>query len=156
MQKRNGRSCGKVPVRLIFGTCANTYTINTIALNPTVVFALFVFGEFNEGSAKAAVMTLVVLLLFSPCFSLLYQVHFLPPRRPYAGIFFLFVFRPCNSYLYLPLFSTYVVLAPFFMLHGSSLHNTCRFLLVFFRVIFFLIFVVWFVLLCSRTRYTTI
>ena len=75
MQKRNGRSCGKVPVRLISGTCA------AIALNPTVSGSfLFVFVEFNGASAKAVAMTLVVLLAYFVIFALfLFSPYFPSP-----------------------------------------------------------------------------
>ena len=49
------------------------------------------------------------------------------PRRPYAGIFFLFLalFRPCNGYLFL--FSTYVVLVAAFLIFVCHiLQNSCR------------------------------
>ena len=137
MKKRNGRSCGKVQVRLTRGACA------TIALNPlqrVVVSALFVFVEFNGGSAKATVMTCCRSFYFSifsfcllPCF---------PPHRPYyaflclmpvqyflplhrvvfvceTAVILFVLFCPCNRYKFL--FSTYVVLLATFPFRSSCI-----------------------------------
>ena len=136
---------------------------------------------------------------------------FFPPRRPYAGIFFLVfvLFRPCSCCLFL--FRTYVILLaaiPIFLHH--IIQNSCRLLLFcllsfsalcryplprlrvvppvqqlsvpiqhvccsscslsdllashssklmfffVFLVVIALIFLVWLVLLCSRTRYARV
>ena len=79
-------------------------------------------------------MTLVVLLVlfFLPFFYVCSLIFPSPPYAlyalclmPYAGIFFLVfvLFRPCSSCLFL--FSTYVVLAAFLILH-NILQNSCR------------------------------
>ena len=115
MQKGNGKSCSRVPIRLINGACATA-----VALSPTVsvvAFALFVIVKFNRGGqAEGAGMThtccfacvfVISVLLF---YSLIY-----PHRRPYASIFsLLFVlFRPRDSHLFL--FSTYAALLAAFL-----------------------------------------
>ena len=108
-----------------------------------VVSALFVFVEFNGGSAKAtAVMTCCRPFFFSFLFALLYSPHrpagisflfllFLPIKqqlswccfvRATAAIFFVW-FRPCNRYMFL--FSTYGVplaIAPFPFLSDLASH----------------------------------
>ena len=97
-QKRNGRSCGKVPVQLISGTRATI-----IALNPSVSgsFCLFSLSSMGGARMKAVAMTLVVLFvtICSFCRVPLLVPLFFPPRRPYASIFFLVfvLFRPCSS-----------------------------------------------------------
>ena len=112
-----------------------------------VVLKLFVFVEFNEGGAKAAVMTLVF-VFFIACL----LCSFFAFRRPYAGIFFLFfvLFSPRNSSL--SLFSTYVVVLAAFLTflhhHIFQKSSPSSFCLSF---IFLLFFMVWLVLLCSRT-----
>ena len=45
-RRRHGRSCGKVPVRLISGTCA------TIALNPRVSGSFCLFSLSSMGGAR--------------------------------------------------------------------------------------------------------
>ena len=75
MQKRNDRSCGKVLVRLLGGTCA-TISLNPIGVVVLALFVLFVSVEFNDGSAKVAEMKLV-LLFFVFFFALFIVVVFL-------------------------------------------------------------------------------
>ena len=83
--RRNSRSCGKVPVWLISRACA------TIALNPlqrVVISALFVSVEFNEGSAKATVMT---------CHrSFVFLLPYMPPHWPMPA------YSSSSSYCFCP------------------------------------------------------
>ena len=65
MQKRNVRSCGKISVRLI------QWSVCYHSLEPSTARGsfCFIFFEFNEGSAKATVMTgCRSLFLFAPLF----------------------------------------------------------------------------------------
>ena len=72
-------------------------------------------------------------LFFLTCFFLC--SHIFPPRRPYAGIFFLVsvLFCPCSSNL----FTYVVVLAAFLIFLHHILQNSCRLFFVFFRPSFF-------------------
>ena len=125
-----------------------------------VVSALFLFVEFNGGSAKATVMTccrpsfflFFLFVLFAPsfpcppaCISFLFLVLLLSviqqlssftlfcPRN--SSCYLLRVVLPMSNNRYLLLFSTYgVPPAAFFfvsdLLLHHILHNTCRFLFV--------------------------
>ena len=120
-----------------------------------VVFLLFlfVFVEFNRGSAKAVEMTVVVVLLacfvLLPCFSLRSLIlpfpaalcqYLLPRLRVVSSVQQLSVPLQhvcCSSCSLSDLASHYSeLLSGFFV----------------FLVLIFLIFLVWLVLLCSRTR----
>ena len=62
-QKRYGRSCGRVPVRLIPGKWNVCYYSPERYRVSGVFFFFFFSVEFNGGSAKAVAMTLAVLLV---------------------------------------------------------------------------------------------
>ena len=95
MQKRNGSSRGKAPARLMSGTCA------TIALNPTTVSSscCVVFVEFKGGSAKAAaVVRLVVVLSFLLIACALFPLPAgLMPASSYSSCCFVRATNICSS-----------------------------------------------------------
>ena len=108
------------------------------------------WGERESGSNDTCCFACFVLFsrvsLFVPLF--------FPPRRSYAGIFFVFVlFRPCSSYLFL--FST-CVLAAFLIFLQHVLQNSCRLFVFVYFVLIFHFFLVWLVLTCSRSRHASI
>ena len=75
-------------------------------------------------------MTLILLACFVRCCRVsLFVTSFFPPRRPYAGTFFLafVLLRPCSSCLFL--FSTYVFLFVLFfgLMPVSSSSSSCCF-----------------------------
>ena len=141
---------------------------------------MFVFVEFNGESAKAVAMTLVVLFCSFSLFLFLFSYF---PSSPALYRYLVFVlFRPCSSYLFL---FTYVVLSAFLLFLRITYFRTpvgvlsfsaiCRYLLPRPRVVssvqqlsvppqhvcscshsYFILFLVWLVLLCSRTRYASI
>ena len=106
MQTRNGRSCGKVPVRLISGSCA------TIALNPLQrVVASALFSLSSMGGRESGSDDLLSSFLF-----FFYLLPYFPPHRAYAlcryllpllrvvfvretAVIFFVLFCPCNSSL---------------------------------------------------------
>ena len=123
MQKRNGRSCGKVLVWLTSGTCA------AIALNPTVSgsFCLFRWFQWGERESGRNDSYCLAYLFCTFCIFPLSVALFFPPPRPYAGIVFLVfvLFRPCISNLFLfSTYHTYVFLVAFLIFLDHIL-QTC-------------------------------
>ena len=126
MQKRNGRSFGKVPVRHISGACA------TLALNPllrVVVSALFSFVSSMGGARKRQVTTC--------CRPLFFSAPFFPPPPalcryllPRLRVVFVFVretavlffvpYCPCNRSFLLR-----VILSVATGICSSSAHMLC-------------------------------
>ena len=100
-----------------------------MALNPavnssfcSVCFFLVQWGERESGSNGTCGLARFVLFLFLA--SLFVPLCF-PPHRPYAGMFFLFVFlSPFQQYLFL--FSTNVVIQEaFLIILDHILFNSC-------------------------------
>ena len=95
MQKPSGRSCGEVEGRLI------RWSVYYCSPEPSTASGSFCFlclcwvqwRERQNDRCALLLSFLLILFLFVPYFS---------PNRPYAGIFFVFVFFcACNRYLFL-------------------------------------------------------
>ena len=108
MQKRNGRSCGKVPVRLIkWSVCY--YSPEPFTASGNFCFTVFVFVELNGGERESDSNDLLSSFLFF-CFFFFFASLFPSPLAlcrfllPLLRIVFvretavkLIVFCPCNS-----------------------------------------------------------
>ena len=117
---------------------------------------MFVFVEFNGGSAKAVAMTRVACLLvlfFLPCFSLCSLIF---PSLP-ASCRYLDRLRVVSSVQQLSVPLQHVCCS-FCSLSDLASHSSelLSAFFVVFSVLIFLPFLVWLVLLCSRTRYASI